>query len=75
MDGFVGDRAGDGWVWFRIVLVIFDLAILLTQYLVWCQVQGKGKAIPLQAWTGPEGSRSLRIPDLKTVSLKIKRIS
>jgi len=27
----------------------------------------KGKAIPLQAWTGPEGSRSLRPPDFKTV--------
>jgi hypothetical protein len=23
------------------------------------------KAIPLQAWTGPEGSRSLRSPDFK----------
>jgi hypothetical protein len=28
----------------------------------------KGKAIPLQAWTGPEGSRRLRLPDFKTVS-------
>jgi len=27
----------------------------------------KGKAIPLQAWTGPEGSRNLRLPDLKTI--------
>jgi hypothetical protein len=27
--------------------------------------QGKGKAILLQAWTGPEGSRSLRLPDFK----------
>jgi len=26
------------------------------------------KAIPLQAWTGPEGSRSLRPPDFKTIS-------
>jgi hypothetical protein len=26
-----------------------------------------GKAIPLQAWTGPEGSRSLRIPYFKTI--------
>jgi hypothetical protein len=25
------------------------------------------KAIPLQAWTGPEGSRRLRYPDFKTV--------
>ena len=27
----------------------------------------KDKAIPLQAWTGPEGSRSLRLPDFKTI--------
>jgi len=27
----------------------------------------KGKAIPLQAWTGPKGSRRLRIPDFKTI--------
>ena len=26
----------------------------------------KGKAIPLQAWTGLEGSRRLRLPDFKT---------
>ena len=24
--------------------------------------KGKGKVIPLQAWTGPEGSRRLRRP-------------
>ena len=28
---------------------------------------GKGKAIPLQAVTGPEGSRRLRFPDFKTI--------
>ena len=26
----------------------------------------KGKAVPLQAWIGPEGSRSLRLPDFMT---------
>jgi len=25
------------------------------------------KATPLQAWTGPEGSRRLTLPDFKTV--------
>ena len=29
--------------------------------------KGKGIAIPLQAWTGPEGYRRLRLPDFKTV--------
>jgi hypothetical protein len=29
--------------------------------------KGKGKAIPLQALTGPECSRRLRLPDFKTI--------
>jgi hypothetical protein len=29
----------------------------------------KGKAIPLQAWTGPEGSRRLGLPDFKTIGI------
>jgi hypothetical protein len=29
--------------------------------------KSKGKAIPLQAWTGPEDSKRLRLPDLKTI--------
>jgi len=27
----------------------------------------KVKAIPLQVWTGPEGSRRLRLPDFRIV--------
>jgi hypothetical protein len=27
---------------------------------------GKGKSVPLQAWSGPEGSRNLRFPDFMT---------
>ena len=30
-------------------------------------VKVNGKTTPLQAWTGPEGSRKLRFPDFKTV--------
>ena len=30
---------------------------------------GKCQAIPLQAWTDPEGSRRFRLPDFKTVSI------
>jgi hypothetical protein len=29
-------------------------------------IKVKGEAIPLQAWTGPEGFRRLRLPDFKT---------
>jgi hypothetical protein len=29
--------------------------------------KGKGKPIPLQALTGPEGSRRLRLLDVKTI--------
>jgi len=32
----------------------------------WCQYIYV-KAIPVQAWTGPEDSRRLRLPDLKTI--------
>jgi hypothetical protein len=28
----------------------------------------KGKAVPLQAWSGPEGSRKLSFPDLMTTA-------
>jgi hypothetical protein len=31
--------------------------------------KGKGKAIPLQTWTGPEGARILRFPDFKTIGI------
>ena len=33
----------------------------------WCYTFN-GKAIPLQAWSGPEGSGRLRLPDFKTIS-------
>jgi len=29
---------------------------------------GKGKSIPLQAWSGQEGSRKLRFPDFMTTA-------
>jgi len=29
--------------------------------------KGKGKAVPLQAWTGAEVYRRLRFPDFKTI--------
>ena len=32
------------------------------------KVKGKGKAVPLQAWSGPEGSRKLRLPYFMTTA-------
>jgi len=31
-------------------------------------IKGKGKTVPLQAWTDPEGSRKLRFPDYMTTA-------
>jgi len=31
-------------------------------------VKGKGKPVPLQTWSGPEGSRKLRFPDFMTTA-------
>jgi hypothetical protein len=41
----------------------------LIKYIKYCSQSRdkKGKAIPLQAWTGPEDSRRLRLPDFKKI--------
>jgi hypothetical protein len=43
-----------------IVVVIVILMIIITV---------KHKAIPLQGWTGPQGPKSLRLPDFKTIGI------
>ena len=30
-------------------------------------IKGKGKTTPIEAWTCPEGSKRLRLPNIKTV--------
>jgi len=43
----------------------------LKRYAVTGKCKGKkGKAIPIHAWAGPEGSRRLRLPDFKTISAR-----
>ena len=37
--------------------------------------KGKGKAVPLQASTGPQGSRKLRLPDFVTTAQDGGRLS
>ena len=31
-------------------------------------INSEGKSVPLQAWSGPEGSRKLRFPDYVTIA-------
>jgi len=35
----------------------------------------KGKSVPLQVWSGPEGSRKLRLPDYVTTAQDGGRLS
>ena len=55
--------------WFSLQLLSETFVILrrserdMVKNVYWCSC----KAIPLQAWTGPEGSRRLRLPDFKTI--------
>jgi len=45
-----------------IMTIIIIIIIIIISFM-----QGKkGKAVPLQAWSGPEGSRKLRFPDFMT---------
>ena len=34
----------------------------------------RGKAIPLEAWTGPEGPRKLRFPDFMTTAQDVGKV-
>jgi hypothetical protein len=46
------------------------LVVALGSKTVSCQKKVKVKAVPLQVWTGPEGSRRLRLPDFKTIGTR-----
>jgi hypothetical protein len=51
------------------MFITSKVAIVFIIYL-YVNVNGKGKAIPLQAWTDPEGPRRLRLPDFKTIGTR-----
>jgi len=46
------------------VTSIFQLCLTLEQIIK----QKKSKSVPLKAWSGPEGSRKLRLPDFMTTA-------
>jgi hypothetical protein len=50
-----------------VCMVIAVGAVIAKEMSNYNSKKGKGKAIPLQALTGPEGSRRLRLPDFKTI--------
>jgi hypothetical protein len=75
------DRTNDCWLtdWYTerqidlqidrfIVLQLMSKTNILTNSCMKQIGQCKGKAIPLQAWSGPEGSRKLRFPDFLTTA-------
>jgi len=49
------------------IILTYLVPVLFTFY--------KGKAVPLQAWTGPEGSRKLMLPDFVTTAQDGGRLS
>jgi len=49
---------------FRVTIVAMETII---RALCIVEVHVEGKAIPLQAWTGPKDSWRLRLPDFKTI--------
>ena len=51
---------------YNIVICRYDKTLVdVAAYVI---LKGKGKAVPLQAWGGLEGSRKLRFPDYVTTA-------
>jgi len=50
---------------FKTIVTVMMAPIITGIVAVACSifVVSKGKSVPLQAWSGPEGSRKLRLPD------------
>ena len=56
------------WLLPREFFVCFHRSAQFRLYFLQDKGKGKGKAVPLQAWSGPEGSRKLRFPDFMTAA-------
>jgi hypothetical protein len=64
-------KAGTFWgyrvsIYHEVLKKCYRFGILLFAEQAWI-LRGKVKPVPLHVWTGPEGSRWLRLPDFKTV--------
>ena len=53
--------------------IILNFIILIQHKISRSKIQGK--AISLQAWSGPEGSKKLRFPDFMTTAQNVGRLS
>ena len=54
--------------WSLVSLGVVGLSFLESAYFGNGVKKGKDKAVPLQAWSGPEGSRKLKFPDFMTTA-------
>jgi hypothetical protein len=52
-----------------------DTTCVLYEEKNYCYVNVKDKAVLAQAWTGPEGSSRLRLPDFKKIGTMVVRLS
>ena len=41
---------------------------------IYIYIKVKGIAVPLEAWSGPEGSRKLRFPDFMTMAQDVGKV-
>jgi len=53
----------------------FMWALFFKKQILISSTNKKGKAVPLQAWSDPEGSRKLRFPDFMTTAQDGGRLS
>jgi len=76
--GFMEHLTGLSWQhheWNANLWIVFNFQSshwfwILSIHFINCDIihEDISKAIPLQAWTDPEGSRRMRLPDFKTIS-------
>jgi hypothetical protein len=56
-------------------MMVNKYRIVSTVLFIWDEGEGKGKAVPLQARSGPEGSRKSWLPDFMTTAQDTGKVS
>jgi hypothetical protein len=56
------------WALLNCKLIITNCIDFVFPVIQMVTTKNKGKAVPLQAWSGPQGSRNLRFPDYMTTA-------